>query len=84
MNWQLITILNTTYKIFLKALHKQLQPLLVEVIDSDQTAFLHFRYILLMHESIQWVKEFRQDSILLNTVLTKHVIELIDDLCFML
>ena len=31
INWQPITLLNTTYKIFAKALQQGLQPLLVEV-----------------------------------------------------
>ena len=57
MNWQPSTLLNTTYKIFGKRLQKELQPLLVEVIYSDQTAFLPLGYILenilLTHESIQ-------------------------------
>ena len=60
-NWRPIMLLNTTYKIFAKALHKLLQPLLVEVIDSDQTTFLMLRFILISiiveRESIQWAKE---------------------------
>lgn len=55
-NWRPITLLNITYKIFAKALQRRLQPLLVEVIDSDQTAFLPLRFILdnilLTYESI--------------------------------
>jgi hypothetical protein len=46
---------------------RQLQPLLVEVIDSDQTAFLPLRFILdnilLTHKTIQWAKESRPEAI---------------------
>ena len=66
---------NTTYKIFAKALQRRLQPLLVEVIDSNQVAFLAPRFILdnilLTHESIQWAKESRQDSIFLKLDFSK-------------
>ena len=69
-NWQPITLLNTTYKILAKALQRRLQTLLVDVFDSDQTVFLPLRIILdnilLTHESIQWAKESRQESILLK------------------
>ena len=68
--WWPITLLNTTHKIFNKALQRRLQPLLVEVIDSDQIAFLPLRCILdnilLTHESIQWAKESRQKYIFLK------------------
>ena len=74
-NWWPITLLNTTYKIFAKALQRQLQPLLVEVIDSDQTAFLPLRFILdniiLTHELIQWVKELCQEFIFLKLDFSK-------------
>lgn len=66
---------NTTYKIFAKALQRRLQPLLVEVIDSNQVAFLAPRFILdnilLTHESIQWAKWSRQDSIFCELDLSK-------------
>ena len=39
-NWQPIMNLNTTYKIFAKALQQQLQRLLLEEINNDQTIFL--------------------------------------------
>ena len=38
-NWRHATLLNSTFKDFAKALQRRFQPLLVEVIDSDQTAF---------------------------------------------
>jgi hypothetical protein len=69
-NWQPIMLLNIAYKIFAKALQRQLQPLLIEVIDSDQTTFLPLRFILensmLTHESIQWAKESRQVAIFIK------------------
>ena len=44
-----------------EAFQRHLQPLLVEVIDSNQNVFLPLILILdnilLMHESIQWAKE---------------------------
>lgn len=39
LNKLLQSVWRTTYKIFVKALQRRLQPLLVEVIDSDQIAF---------------------------------------------
>ena len=64
MNWRPITLLNTTYKIFAKVLQRRLQPLLVEVINSDQIAFFAFWLILdkilLVHKSIQWAKELHR------------------------
>lgn len=72
-NWRPITLLNTTYKIFAKALQQRLQPLLVEVID--QTAFLLLQFmldnILLTHETIQWAKESHQESIYLKLDFSK-------------
>lgn len=71
----LLSLLNTTYKIFYKTLHMCLQPLLVEVIDNHQTAFLPLRFIpsnsFLRHECIQWAKESRQDTIFLKLDFSK-------------
>ena len=68
-------LLNTTYKIFAKALQWRLQPLLVEVIDSDQIALQPLRFILnnilLTHKSIQWAKESQQESIFLKLDFSK-------------
>lgn len=65
-----ITLLNTTYKIFVRALQRCLQPLLVEEIDSDQIVFFPFRFILdnilFTHEFIQWTRELRYNSIFLK------------------
>ena len=38
-NWRPITLLNTTFKIYAKALQRCFQPLLVEVIDNNQMDF---------------------------------------------
>jgi hypothetical protein len=45
-NWCPIMLLNVTYKIFGKALHMRLQPILTEVIYPVQSAFLPMRFIL--------------------------------------
>ena len=67
--------LNTTYKIFAKALQQQLQRLLLEEINNDQTIFLPLWFIvdniLLTHESIQWAKESHQESIFLKLDFSK-------------
>lgn len=56
--WRPITLLNIAYKILAKALQRRLQPLLLDVISTDQTAFLPLHYILdnmlVIHETIQW------------------------------
>ena len=56
--------------IFVKTLQMHLQPLLVKVIDNNQTTFLLLRFILdkfrLKHEAIQWAMEAHQDSIFLK------------------
>jgi hypothetical protein len=39
-NWKPITLLNLSYKIYAKALQLRLQPVLMEIISSDQSAFL--------------------------------------------
>lgn len=39
-NWRPITLLNIGYKIYAKALQLRLQPILMEVISPDQSAFL--------------------------------------------
>jgi hypothetical protein len=45
-NWSPITLLNVSYKLFAKALQMRLQPVLMEIIFVDQSAFLPMRYIL--------------------------------------
>ena len=79
--WRPITLHHTTYKIFTKALQWYLQPLLVKIIDNDQTTFLPLALVLnntlLTHKSIQWAKELRQDAIFFNFDLAKHMIKFI-------
>jgi hypothetical protein len=42
-NWRPITLLNVLYKFFAKALQIRLQPVLMEIISPDQSAFLPMR-----------------------------------------
>jgi hypothetical protein len=44
-NWRPITLLNVGYKIYAKALQLRLQPILIEMISFDQSAFLPLRFI---------------------------------------
>ena len=45
-HWHLITLLNVSYKVFAKDLQMRLQPVLMELISSNQSAFLSMRFIL--------------------------------------
>lgn len=67
-NWRPMSLLNIAYKITAKALQRQLQPMLSNIISSDQTAFLPNRHILdnvvVLHESIAWAQESGQDMAL--------------------
>lgn len=68
-NWRIISLLNTSYKFMAKVLQRRLQPLLSDIISSDQTAFLPTHYvildnILLQHEMTEWASESAQDLIL--------------------
>lgn len=57
-NWRPITLLNLSYKIFAKALQLRLQPILMEIINPEQSAFLPLRFILdnlsLTQETMAW------------------------------
>jgi hypothetical protein len=74
-NWRPITLLNSAYKIFAKALHIRLQGLLLDIIHEDQSAFLPLRFILdnvlAQHETIAWAQESRQDLLMLKLDFTK-------------
>ena len=52
------------YKITAKALQRRLQPLLLEVINSNKTAFLPNRHILdnvlVLHKPIAWTQELEK------------------------
>lgn len=45
-NWRPITLLNISYKIYAKALQLRLQPILMDIINPEQSAFLSLRFIL--------------------------------------
>jgi hypothetical protein len=74
-NYRPITLLNTTYKIFAKLLQRHLQPILMELISFDQSAFFPLRYILdnivLTQETLHWAKTSKQPLILLKLDYTK-------------
>jgi hypothetical protein len=57
-NWHPITLLNISYKILAKALQLRLQPVLMDIISFDQSAFLPMRFILdnilLTSETMAW------------------------------
>jgi hypothetical protein len=59
-NWRPITFLNVSHKLFAKALQMRLQPIIMEVISHDQSAFLFMRFILdnifLTYETIHYAK----------------------------
>jgi hypothetical protein len=69
-NYRPITLLNCTYKFFAKLLQRRLQPVLLEVISPDQSAFLPRCYILdnivLTQETINWAKTSNQPLVLLK------------------
>jgi hypothetical protein len=69
-NWQPITLLNVSYKFFAKALQMHLQPVLMELISHDQSAFLPMRFILdtifLTQETITHAKQSAQALLFLK------------------
>jgi hypothetical protein len=69
-NWRPITLLNLSYKIFAKALQLRLQPVLMDVISPDQSAFLPLRFILdnilLTQETMAWAEHSGQPLIFLK------------------
>jgi len=74
-NWKPITLLNVTYKIFVKTFQMQMQLVLMEAISQDQSTFLPFRFILnnilLIHETITWVKKSKQPLVFLQLNFSK-------------
>jgi hypothetical protein len=57
-------LLNVSYKLFAKALQIRLQPILMEIISCNQSAFLSMRFILdnifLTYETITYAKQTSQ------------------------
>jgi hypothetical protein len=74
-NWRPITLLNVSCKIFAKALQICLQPVLMELISPDQSAFLPMRFILdnifLTHETIFHAKNSAQPLLFLKLDFSK-------------
>ena len=74
-NWRPSTLLNSTYKIMAKTLQQRLQTILIEIISSDQSAFLSTRFlldnILLTQETIHHAKSSSQPLIFLKLDFTK-------------
>jgi hypothetical protein len=74
-NWRPITLLNVAYKLYAKALQLRLQPVLMEIISFDQSAFLPLRFILdnilLMHETMEWAAHSGQPLIFLKLDFSK-------------
>ena len=78
-NWQPITLLNVSYKLFAKTLQLRLQPILAEIIFFDQSIFLPMRYILnnlfLIHETIAYAKQSSQPLLFLKLDISKVDLE---------
>jgi hypothetical protein len=74
-NWRPITLLNVAYKLYAKVLQLRLQPVLMEIIDFDQSAFLPMRFILdnimLTHETMEWAEHSNQPLIFLKLDFSK-------------
>jgi hypothetical protein len=74
-SWRPITLLNTSYKVFAKTLQLRLQPILMEVISPDQSAFLPLRFkldnIFLTHETIAHAKRSKQPLVSLKLDFSK-------------
>jgi hypothetical protein len=74
-NWRSITLLNLSYKIYTKALQLCLQPVLMEIVSWEQSAFLPLRFILdnilLTQETIAWAEQSGQDLLFLKLDFSK-------------
>lgn len=74
-NWRPITLLNLGYKIFAKALQLRLQPILMDVISPEQSAFLLLRFILdnliVTQKTMAWAEQFRQPLLFLKLDFSK-------------
>jgi hypothetical protein len=74
-NWCPIMLLNVSYEIFAKALQMRLQPILMELISHNQSAFLPMRYILdnifLTQETTYHAKKSNQPLLFLKLDFSK-------------
>jgi hypothetical protein len=74
-NWRPITLLNISYKIYAKALQMRLQPVLMDIISPDQSAFLPMRFILdnllLTQETLAWAEYSKQPLVFLKLDFSK-------------
>jgi hypothetical protein len=74
-NWRPITLLNLGYKIYAKALQMRLQPVLMDIISPNQSAFLPMQFILdnllLTQETLAWVEYSGQPLIFLKLDFSK-------------
>ena len=70
LNWRPIMFLNLSYKIYAKALQLQVQPILMEMISHEQSAFLFLKFILdnilLTQEMMAWSVQSRQSLFFLK------------------
>jgi hypothetical protein len=68
-------LLNISYKIYAKALQLRLQPVLMEVINCEQSAFLPLRFILdnilLTQETMAWADQSKQALLFLKLDFSK-------------
>ena len=74
-NWTPITLFNLGYKIYAKALQLRLQPVLMDVISPDQSAFLPLKLILdnllITQETMAWAEYSNQPLIFLKLDFSK-------------
>ena len=74
-NWRPITLLNISYKVLAKALQLRLQPVLMEIINFDQSVFLPMRFILdnilLTSKTMAWAEQTSQPFIFLKLDFSK-------------
>ena len=74
-NWRPISLVNLGYKIYAKALQLRLQPVLMDVISPDQSAFLPLRFILdnllTTYETMAWAESSNQPLIFLKLDFSK-------------
>ena len=61
-NWRPITLLNTDYRIFAKAIANRIKKILLYLINSDQTRFLKGRFIGENIRTIEEVINFTEDE----------------------